>query len=408
MKKRLLFVLLAMTLVLTATGCKKGDDKKEKANTEDVKEEVPDTVEEVKEQEPEEETKEMVIDRTKAFELLSNINVGWNLGNTMDSRGAGNTVKAETYWGNIKTNPEIIDRVAKGGFNAIRIPVTWAEHVGPAPSYRIDDEWMKRVKEIVDYAVDKDMYIILNTHHEENDWLKVDPENQDALVEELSAIWKQISLEFKDYTDKLIFEGMNEPRCIGSEKEWAGGTPEERKVINALNQAFVDAVRCTGGRNEERLLIICTYGNSAANRALAELDIPKDNNIAVAIHMYTPYEFTYIPDNGTGYDTWDGSEKASIVNTVKQLDSYFIKKDVPVVITEFGAQNKGNSQEIIKWIKDYIGTMNRYGIKCFWWDNGLYPGDGKNGNENFAIFHRETLEWYEPEIKDALVNQDYE
>ena len=83
-----------------------------------------------------------------------------------------------------------------------------------------------------------------------------------------------------------------------------------------------------------------------------------------------------------------------------------MNKDESRKITEFGAQNKGNQAEIVKWLNDYLGSMNRYGIKCFWWDNGFYPNDGKDGNEYFAILNRETLEWYDPEIVDALVNQE--
>jgi len=376
----------------------KEESVKQDAKNEDAKTSSKEDSSEVKEA--------FIADRTKAFELLSNINVGWNLGNTMDARGVGNSLSAETAWSNPKTSQEMIDCVADAGFNAIRIPVTWAEHMGPGPDYIVDEAWMKRVKEIVDYAVKNDMYIMLNTHHEEHDWLIVKEENQEALCEQLSALWKQIAEEFKDYDEKVIFEGMNEPRCLGSEKEWSGGTPEERAVVNALNKTFVDTVRSTGGNNENRLLVICTYGNNPGNKALTELEIPDDNNIAVAIHMYTPYEFTYYPDNGNGIDVRDGSMKAGIVNTVKQLDQYFIQKGIPVVITEFGAQNKGNRTEIIKWVKDYLATMDRYGIKCFWWDNGLYPDDGKYGNENFALFCREELRWYEPEIVEAIVNRE--
>ncbi len=93
---------------------------------------------------------------------------------------------------------------------------------------------------------------------------------------------------------------------IGSAKEWNGGTDEERVVINHMNQAFVDTVRATGGNNETRVLVICTYGNSANMKAIQALEIPEDNNIAVALHMYTPYEFTFVPDSGTNLKEWDG------------------------------------------------------------------------------------------------------
>ena len=144
------------------------------------------------------------VDRSRVFEILSNINIGWNLGNTLDATGGGNSVNAETSWGNPKTTQEIVDTVNDRGFNAIRIPVTFANHLGPAPEYTISADWLARVKEVVDYAVNDGMYIILDTHHETNYWLKTDPNNEAALCEELAAIWKQLAEAFKDYDEKLI------------------------------------------------------------------------------------------------------------------------------------------------------------------------------------------------------------
>ncbi len=335
--------------------------------------------------------------RQAVFELLAGMNVGWNLGNTLDATGAGNSLSAETAWGNPKTTKEMIDTVAAEGFNTIRIPVTWAEHVGSAPDYTVDSAWMDRVEEVVDYCLDNDMYVILDTHHEPNYWLNPTADGLEEVKEELSAIWTQIAQRFASYDNRLLFEGMNEPRVRGSENEWNGGTEEEREAVNELNQVFIDAVRAVGGENEDRCLIICTYGNNAGYNAVKDLKIPEDDNIAVALHMYTPYLFTFEAEGGT--DTWDGSGKAEIVETLKQVDKYLLKKDVPVIITEFGAMNKGNSGEIIKWIADYMSAMDQYGIKCVWWDNGNYSSQG----EKFALLDRRNLTWYDKKIADALI-----
>lgn len=431
--KRKLFIVLAFVLSITMAGCSGSEKKIEEAaaeieNTmesaaekvEDAADEIEETAKEVDDiadsideaseemeevlevldEESAEEKEEFVSDRSRVFDLLSNIKIGWNLGNSLDVKGLGNTLDTETFWGNPKTTQAMIDEVSGAGFNAIRIPITWGEHLGEAPDYKIDEAWFDRVQEVVDYAVNDDMYILINTHHEEGLWLDVDPANEDKLTEELCAIWVQIAERFKDYDEKLIFEGMNEPRMVGSSKEWNGGTDEERVVINHMNQAFIDTVRATGGNNENRVLVICTYGNSANMNAIKALEIPEDNNIAVALHMYTPYEFTFVPESGPNVEVWDGSNKASIVNTVKLIDEQLLKKDVPVIVDEFGAQNKENNEEIIKWLDDYLGTMNKYGIKCFWWDNGT---KSLSGGEAFGIFNRNDVSWYQPDIKDALV-----
>ena len=340
-----------------------------------------------------------VADRSAVFELFSHINIGWNLGNTLDAHGAGNSLNAETYWGNPKTTQEMIDAIAAQGFKAVRIPVTFAEHLGKAPDYVINEKWLDRVQEIVDYALNAGLYVMIDTHHEPDFWLKPTADKEEAVTKELTAIWTQVAERFKDYDERLMFEGMNEPRNKGTAEEWNGGTKQEREIINRMNQAFVDAVRSTGGNNEKRILILCTYGNNAGYTAIQDFKVPEDNYIAVAVHMYTPYYFTYAGTDASFYDTWDGSQRASIVNTLKQLNNFFLKKDVPVIVTEFGAVNKGNSEEVIKWAADYLGAMNDCGIKCFWWDNGCFNTTG----ENFGIFNRKTLDWYDKNLADALI-----
>lgn len=425
--KKLLAYMLVLCVLISMIGCgqntgntvekeeaqveETAETTEENSNVEEILDEVLEDVEdaEVEEvevtediQEAEEvENEEFVADRAHAFELLSNIKAGWNLGNTFDAWGAGNSVSAETHWGNPQVTKEMIDAVCEQGFNSIRIPITYAEHVSAAPDYIIDQAWLDRIKEVVDYAIANDMYVIIDTHHETDKWLVINSGKDDEMKAELAAIWTQVSEVFKDYDEKLIFEGMNEPRSKGSEKEWQGGTEEERVLVNELNKVFVDTVRATGGNNENRLLVICPYGNSTSMKAIRELEIPDDNNIAVAIHMYTPYVFTYVPNGQTSVEVWNGTLKPDIVNTVKMLNDTFIKNDVPVIITEYGAENKGNEAEIVKWLTDYIEAMNKYDIKCYWWDNGYLGG---NNNEKFAIFDRETLTWVMPDVANTLID----
>ncbi len=340
-----------------------------------------------------------VYERTKVFDMFSEMTVGWNLGNTMDAFGAGNSLRSETYWGNPKTEKALFEFLKNNGFNTVRIPVTWAEHTGKAPDYTINSEWMGRVREIVDYAMDLDMFVILNTHHETEYWLKTDVKNKDAVKEELTAIWAQIAETFKDYGDKLIFEGMNEPRLRGSAKEWSGGTVDERQMINELNMAFVDTVRESGGNNAERVLILCTYGHSADAQAIKDLQIPKDDNIAVAVHMYTPYFFTYVADGS--YSNWDGSHKQEIADAVKSVKKYLLDNNVPVIITETGTQFKENTADIVKWIDDYFGIMDENGIKCVIWDNGIFRASG----ENFGVVDRRALSFYDETIARAYTDR---
>ncbi|WP_243113088.1 glycoside hydrolase family 5 protein [Ruminococcus sp. Marseille-P6503] len=330
-------------------------------------------------------------------ELIAEMKTGWNLGNSFDADSAEG-LDAETSWDNPKTTKAMIDEVSARGFDTIRIPVTWGGHMGEAPEYAVDDEWMDRVQEVVNYAVDNDMFVILDSHHEE-DWRIPDYEHIDAVSEKVYALWVQIAQRFKDYGDHLIFDGLNEPRVVGGANEWNGGTDEGRRCLDRLNQTFVDAVRSTGGNNEKRLLLVTTFASSSAKQAINDVAVPEDDHIAFSIHAYTPYAFTYSPKEDWELFEWDGSHESDIDNMFYDLKEAFLDKGIPVIITEYGAVNKfGNDDEVAKWVTYYLSTAKSLGIPCVWWDNGYYI----SGNELFGIFNRDECSWYTETVVNAI------
>ena len=219
-------------------------------------------------------------------QIVENIKVGWNLGNSLDSHDT-NSSDTETGWGNPKTTQQMIDTVKAAGFNAVRIPVTWGEHMSADGT--IDAAWMSRVKEVVDYAYNDGLYVILNVHHDDALWLVPTKDKLESDKATLTTIWKQICATFQDYDHRLIFEGMNEPRVIGSAEEWTGGTQESYDVINQLFQAFVDTVRASGGSNTDRTVIVTDYAQSAEKNAIGGMIVPKDDHIIVSLHIYAPW-----------------------------------------------------------------------------------------------------------------------
>lgn len=331
-------------------------------------------------------------------ELIAEMNVGWNLGNSLDAYD-GTGLDTEISWGNPRTTKAMIDEVHAKGFDVIRIPVTWAGHMGEEPEYKIDLQWLDRVQEVVNYAIDNDMYVILDSHHEEK-WRIPDNEHIDAVSDKVYALWQQTAERFRDYGDHLIFEGMNEPRVAGGENEWNGGTEEGRRCVDRLNQTFIDAVRSVGGNNEDRLLLITTFASASAPMAINDVAIPDDDHIAFSIHAYTPYAFTYNANASWELFEWDGSHDIEIKNMFNDLKKAFIDKGIPVIITEFGAVNKnGNDEEVAKWVKYYLETAGSLGIPCVWWDNGYYY----SGNELFGIFDRSRCTWYTDTVTDAIM-----
>ena len=342
-------------------------------------------------------TPELTIADVSPMDLVADMKIGWNLGNSLDATG-GIGIMSETAWGNPKTKEAMIDAVIDAGFNVIRIPVTWDGHCGTGPEYRIHDMWLARVKEVVDYAYNKGVYVILNTHHEE--WYMPDEANKEANGEQLVALWTQIAEYFKDYDEHLIFEGLNEPRLRGTSKEWTGDT-KASEIINYWEQLFVDAVRATGGNNTLRHLMITGYAASSSKDNLAKIKLPEDDKLIISVHAYTPYNFAL---NTTGTDKWSAKTGgAELTGFMKMLNELFISKGVPVIIGEFGAVDKNNLETRVEWADYYVRAAKEYGIVCVWWDNNGFAGNG----ENLGIFNRRELTFPFPELVDAMMNVIY-
>jgi len=339
-----------------------------------------------------------------ASELVAGIKLGWNLGNTLDAGASSSTPIAdmETAWVKHKTNNENIRTLRRAGFNTIRIPVSWAKTTSKANNFKIPDVWMARVTEIANYAVAYDMYVIINTHHDEGIFGFKDTNVQDG-INAFSIIWGQIADNFKNYNEKLIFEALNEPRTKGSSAEWSGGTKEERDNINKYYAAFVEVVRKSGGNNNNRFLLLNPYAASAENAAMTGLVLPEDTankKLIVSYHHYAPYNFA-LNTNKT-YNTWDKdkpSDIADIYNGVIRANSNFISKGIPVIIGEFGAMNKNNEETRAAWAEFYVGHARENGIPMVWWDNAIFEGNG----ELFGLLDRTTNKFPYPLVVNALL-----
>lgn len=337
------------------------------------------------------------VNKMSSAEIVQDIKVGWNLGNTLDSCDT-NTADTETGWGNPKTTQAMIDAVKAAGFNAVRVPVTWNDHMSADGT--IDAAWMARVKEVVDYAYNDGLYVILNVHHDDKSWMVPVYSKQAEVEKKLMHIWEQICETFADYDHHLIFEGMNEPRVIGSATEWTGGTPEEHDVINQLFAKFVETVRSTGGLNADRTLIVTSHAQSITETAVSAVKVPDDDHIIVSIHSYAPWDFC---GTESGTSTWSGSdaEKAELDKNFKYLADTFVSKGIPVIIGEFGSVNKNeNTADRAAHYEYYIKSAKAQGIKCFVWDNGAFNADGDNG---FGLLDRKNCTWKYPSIVNAIM-----
>lgn len=373
---------------------------------------------------PEIELEQSEIPDTEAFTFVNNMKVGWNLGNTFDAYQesySGDDLNIESSWCGIKTSEAMIDAVKEAGFESIRIPVSWHNHL--EDGYQIKEAWLARVQEVVDYAIDNDMYVILNIHHDINaDCIYPDSAHLDQSLTYMETIWQQLAARFADYDEHLIFDSMNECRLVDTEDEWywnllndeAAGTLKEEMVdavdcINKLNQKFVDTVRTAGGNNTTRYLMIEGYAGSADGVLNGSFVMPTDVNegnsrLLVSVHAYIPYEFALqSPAESGSVSKFDYTSKSSTekIDTMMQLlyDKY-ISQGTAVVIGEFGARQKeDNLQDRVDFTSYYVAAARAKGISCLWWDNNAFEGTG----ENFGLMDRSTVTWVEPDIVEAMM-----
>lgn len=346
MKKNLALILVCVLVLATLSGC----DKKEK-----------------------------VVMRN-AHEMVSLIKCGWNAGNTLDSTDpsfVGRTVAGfETGWGNPQLIPNVVERVKETGFDAVRVPVTWNYH------YKlgiIDEEWMARVEEIVNMVLDNDMICIINMHHDTGanySWIRADKDNYEKNKEIVAELWTQIAEHFKDYPDTLMFEGFNEMLDVNN--EWNEPDESSLEAMNMWNQLFVDTVRKTGGNNKNRNLICNTYAAACTKTVLDGFKMPKDSvedHLIAEIHSYAPWGFTSTSATWTTMtDVFTKDQEKEVDAVMDSLNEYFVKNDIPVIIGEYGSENKGNVDERIRWAQYVVGNARKIGVPCFYWDEGSSMG----------------------------------
>lgn len=335
-------------------------------------------------------------EKTESTEFAAALGRGWNLGNTFDACEKHSSEKAgletETMWGNPETTKELIAYVKECGFDSVRIPVTWAQHLGDAPDYVIDAQWFDRVNTVVDWVLEYDMKVIINVHHDDAFWLVTDEENKAISEEILTKIWAQLCDRFKDYDENLIFETMNEPRVEGSEDEWQGN-PETREVVNYLNLAALKTIRNGEGYNKTRFVMIPTYAASGLIENITALRLPKDDRVIVSVHYY--FGTAHQSEFADNEKVWGLSEKLSLYKTFRVMYDCYTKKGYGVVKSEFGWTDRDNLENLAANTKFYIGLAEKFGFSCMVWDNG----------SSFGLIDRNELKTLYPGYMEAIVGR---
>ncbi len=357
------------------------------------------------EPEPEPEPEPLPVFET-SFEAITNMGVGWNLGNTLEPVWTGDTDgrdwrRWETGWGQSVTTQSLMNMMKNAGFGAIRVPVSWGVHMDT--DGKVYEEWMNRVNEVVDYVLNAGMYCIINIHHdtgadEELAWLVASPEGYTRERQKYENLWKQIALRFRDYGPRLLFESYNE--MLDEGRSWcfasyslgydAGVASGAYQAINDYAQSFVDVVRATGGNNAVRNLVVNTYGacngagdwNPHLQDPLKNMKMPSDkveDHILFQVHSYPMIDDL-------------AAMEREVTQMLDDLETYLVSQGGPVIVGEWGTFSENPTLEnYCHYAKWFVGECKRRGIGTFHWMN---LSDG---------MYRSVPCFSSPEIAEAIV-----
>ena len=358
-----------------------------------------------------------------ATDAVKNMGLGWNLGNTLEANSQTVTdvtnasywgqqgLESETCWGQYETKAELLKMMKDAGFGAIRVPVTWYNHMDKDGN--VNAEWMARVKEVVDYVINQGMYCILNVHHDTGadgdgfkSWIKADATNYTTNKARYEKLWTQIAEAFKSYDQKLLFEGYNEMLDANSQWNFAK-TSTAYDAINNYANSFVSAVRATGGNNAQRNLIVTTY--CAANGygtwstqlkdPLTKLNNPEStsNHIAFEVHAYPNIQDSSIE-----------TVKADVDGMIALLKEQLVSKGGPVIIGEWGTTNVDKTgatdydlrrDKLFEFATYFVQKCKENNIGTFYW-MGITDG----ASRLFPAFHQADLA---KTILQAYYGNDY-
>jgi aryl-phospho-beta-D-glucosidase BglC (GH1 family) len=322
-----------------------------------------------------------------AVQLAAKFKLGWNIGNTLEATGG------ETSWGNPLITESYVKSVKQLGFTAIRLPCSWNIHIDNKATSHIDQNWVNRVKDVVGYCVNNDLYVLLNIHWD-GGWLEnnITKAKQDSVNAKQKALWEQIATAMRDFDEHLMFASANEPNADN-----AG----ETEILTQYHQTFINAVRSTGGRNSYRVLVLQGPSTSMSLTPQLMSTLPTDpvsDRLMVEVHNYTPSQFCFLNEDvswgkmvyywGNGHhstiepdrNATYGEEDAHIADFQKMKEK-FVDKGIPVLMGEYGAYRRDGSAHIPKdletheasvdyWITFVTKQALNHGVKPFWWDTG--------------------------------------
>ncbi|WP_433544147.1 cellulase family glycosylhydrolase (plasmid) [Streptomyces sp. CA-294286] len=318
----------------------------------------------------------------RSMDAVAAMQPSWNLGNSLDA------IPDETSWGNPRATRELFRTVRSQGFRSVRIPVTWSAHQSDAAPYAVEAAYLTRVKEVVDWALAEDLYVVLNVHHDSWQWVEKISQDQDRVLARYHALWTQIAAKFRDEPRALLFESINEP-------VFGDATPARKtELMHELNASFHGIVRASGGRNKDRLLVLTTQGGTPSQELMDDLHTTitalRDRHLVATVHYYSWYPFSVNVAGGTRYDA---TAQNDLTDAFARMRDTFTSRGIPVYLGEYGLlswpdhfhPDRVERGEALKYFEHVGHAARRAGVTTALWDP-------------FAYLDRATLKWRDPAL----------
>lgn len=386
-------------------------------------EETTTAVSQVPEQtEPEEKNELTALEATK---LMGN---GINLGNTMEAYNhkgyldGQDPTNFESLWGMPHTTQEMVDGMKASGFDTLRVPVAWTNGMYyESGDYTIDERLCARVEEIVNYALNADMYVIVNDHWDGGWWGmfgSASEETRSTAMEMYTSMWTQIAERFRDYPYKLVLESANEELGDGlNNKEHCedSGALKDDEVfdkIYEINSQFVKTVRASGGKNTDRFLLIAGYNTDFDHTCDDRYRMPEDsaeNKLIVSVHYYGPWDYC-----GTkAVNQWGSPLQYKEQNETLAKMTKFTERGYGVIIGEYGVLTDGKATpkpDTDIYYTNFLNNCDLYNYCPLLWDcNGIYRRrEGKIADETIAKLFLDRSFTAQSALTDEQVKENAE
>jgi endoglucanase len=295
--------------------------------------------------------------------------------------GGVNVLGYDPVWrepGKARFVPEHFRVIREAGFKNVRVVLQAFDFIDG--SGKLDPRWLATLDGFVKVALDQGLTVILDEHD-----FTLCGKDTALCRTKLDAFWSTIAPHYKDASNRLVFEILNEPHEALTAEVWNKQLVESLAIIRASNPT----------RN-----VIIGPGNWNGLEFLPKLELPmSDQHIIVTVHYYHPMSFTHqgaswVPqyEDKLGV-TWGSAAEIKLLNDeLDDVKAWSLVHKRPIFLGEFGAYDKAAMTDRAKWDGAVARAAEARGFSWAYWQF----------DPDFVLWDFSKPGWVEP-ILNALI-----